>query len=83
MVDQTPREVIRTKLGLALLPPARPTRLWAGNGAGEPCSGCDGTIKPGAIMYEWDDSARGQKFRLHHGCYEIWIEEIERRSPGV
>jgi hypothetical protein len=80
MPDQTLRSVIQMKLAMGLLPRARPRQVWAGNGAGEPCDACDATIKPGAVMYEWDDTARAQKFRLHRWCYDLWLDEIER--PG-
>jgi hypothetical protein len=79
--ERAVRELIRLKLRSLLLPVEESGRVWAGAGAGEPCSACDERIDMNQTVYEWEDAAFVAKFQMHVRCYEIWNEE-RRRLKG-
>jgi hypothetical protein len=70
-------EKIREKLLTGTLPRTPRARMWAGNGAGEPCAGCDQPIEPDQVEYEFGN---GALIRMHLGCAALW--EKERREAA-
>jgi hypothetical protein len=49
--------------------------MWAGNGHGDTCAGCDQAIRPDQIEYEFTD---GEVVRMHIGCAALWDAERRR-----
>jgi len=71
------RAKIREKIANRRLPTKRPAKMWAGNGNGETCAGCDEPITPDQIEYEFTD---GVAIRMHIGCAALWDAERRRAS---
>jgi hypothetical protein len=53
------------------LPYLTPKRVWAGSGAGEPCSLCGKDIELKEVEYEIEE-ANGRTLRFHLRCHAIW-----------
>jgi hypothetical protein len=68
---------IRQKIGQGLLPRKPFSKMWAGQGTGETCAGCDQPIRPDQIEYEFGN---GGIIRMHLGCAALW--EKERAQVG-
>lgn len=68
---------IREKIARGILPRKPPGKMWAGNGQGETCVGCDRPIRPDQIEYEFTD---GETVHMHIGCAALW--DAERRKAG-
>jgi len=52
--------------------------MWAGQGDGHSCAGCDLPILPDQVEYEFGN---GEVFRMHLGCAALWEAE-RRRKPS-
>ncbi len=68
---------IRHKVEVGLLPNVPPPRMWADQGDGQPCAGCDQPILPDQVEYEFGN---GDVFRMHLGCAALWEAERRRRA---
>jgi hypothetical protein len=49
-------------------------KVWAGRGTGDHCALCAEPITPAEAEYEIDLPS-GLCFRVHRGCYDLWLEE--------
>jgi hypothetical protein len=56
--------------------------MYAGYGAGRPCSGCRDTIGPKDVEYE-ADFADGRRYHLHLGCAGLWHAERLRGEQAI
>jgi hypothetical protein len=68
-----------TRLGL--LPDHAPTRVWTGNGAGDPCGLCGKRIGRGKVEYQVLDRA-DRVFLFHLRCRAIWEDAISAKRSG-
>jgi hypothetical protein len=71
-------EIIANKLDSGVLPKEPPAKVYAGLGAGAPCSACEDPILPTLVQYEFTVDQR--TFRLHFGCFSLWEAECRRRG---
>jgi hypothetical protein len=53
--------------------------MYAGYGKGYRCDGCESTILPAQVEYEFE-AENGRVIRFHLGCAGLW--EAERRRRG-
>jgi hypothetical protein len=64
----------------------RPTKMYAGFGAGRTCDGCGEAIDKTQVEHEAvyedgsGDGGVGQALHLHLGCAGLW--DVERRRPA-
>jgi hypothetical protein len=70
--------LIGERLESGRLPRDAPAKMYAGYGRGYRCDGCDQTILPAQVEYEFEGD--GRTIRFHLGCAGIW--EAERRRRG-
>jgi hypothetical protein len=70
---------IREKLASGRLPRDAPPMTASGSGTGNLCDGCDTTIHPDQMQYEFETSDR-RHIRLHVWCGLLW--EAYRREAG-
>jgi hypothetical protein len=66
-----------------LLPAEIPKTIWAGPGAGEPCSLCDRPVNPLEMEYEINAPLPGDTqstLRFHLRCHALWQLEVARLS---
>jgi len=54
-------------------------KLFGGNGGGQTCACCGGTICVRDVLYETECPERSQPLPMHLRCFEAW--EIESRIP--
>ena len=73
-----PANLIRTKLDDGVLPREFPAKIYAGYGAGAPCSACDDLILHVQVQYEFP--VNDETFRFHLGCFGLWEAECRRRG---
>jgi hypothetical protein len=73
-------EKIREKMDHGILPRTPPAKMWAGQGRGDACAGCDQPILPEQIEYEFGN---GQIVHMHLGCAAVWDAERRRQQPNV
>jgi hypothetical protein len=64
--------LIRAKLASGELPSAKPEKVWAGKGTGQPCGACGVHITAADLEYELDFPGAPTAGRLHHACLIIW-----------
>jgi hypothetical protein len=64
---------IHEKIERGALPKKKPAKMWAGNGHGNTCAGCDRPILPDQVEYEFGN---GEMLRMHLGCAALWEKEI-------
>ena len=75
----SPADRIRRKIDEGRLPWEEPVKVWAGNGTGTRCRGCEEIILRAQVEYDFED-ADGQELRLHPGCFGLWEAECRRRG---
>src|SRR5262245_48066993 len=63
------------------LPLDAPGKMYAANGVGRACAGCDDAIGPEEVEYE-ADYGEGSSYYLHLGCAAFWNTQV-RRSPDA
>jgi hypothetical protein len=71
----------RRRVDRGMLPCRPQDRMWAGSGAGLPCSLCDRPISPEQIEYELQFAANPSRltYRFHRICHEAWELVCMRR----
>jgi hypothetical protein len=69
---------IRHKLEAGALPRAHPDKVSGSYGVGDGCSGCSEPMRRTQDVCELDFA--GQTYRLHTGCYGLWLGELIRRG---
>lgn len=81
------RAIIRAKLTSGELSSAKPEKVWAGEGTGQPCAACGLTITANDVEVEVDFPGAPAAMRLHRGCITMWDQlrhdQAARRSRNV
>ena len=75
------RLTILAKLAAGSLPRVHAPKVWAGNGSGAKCNGCDSTIAAGDVEIELE-LAGALVLHLHQRCFGLWQNEVERLARG-
>ena len=70
--------LIRAKIAAGTLPTRISGKLYARNGSGRPCDGCDTPILPAQVEYEFRDGVDAPGVRLHLGCVGLWEASLRR-----
>ena len=73
---------IRAKLASGELPSAKPDKVWAGKGTGQPCSACGAPIAADDIEYEVVFLRAEAAMRLHRNCLAIWDQQRTDLPPS-
>jgi hypothetical protein len=72
---------IRDKLDAGLVPRVLPGKMGTGYGRGNSCDGCGDPINPAQVEYEFRiEGDSDHVFRLHIGCFGMWLAELRRRG---
>jgi hypothetical protein len=73
------KAIERTRLGD--LPDHAPTRVWTGNGAGDPCALCGKRIGRSEVEHQVLDRA-DRVFLFHLRCRAIWENAVSMNPSG-
>jgi hypothetical protein len=74
---------VRAKLAFGELTSAKPEKVWAGKGTGQPCTACGLPITPDDIECEVDFPGVRAAMRLPQSCLIAWDQHRNDFPPRV